>query len=87
MSDEKKFTTDGCSVPDPLRPILPEEPPAERAACDEHDIHYQAHDLTRAEADAKLYEGLVAAGMSRPKAWAYWVAVRIFGGSHWSPKR
>lgn len=57
--------------------------------CDEHDYHYANHvttdgqPITRAEADARLRKCISRKGY-KALPWIYWVAVRIFGGSHWT---
>ena len=81
--------SDGCSVPNLFRPLLPQENDLERLACDVHDQTYHGLDPwveDRATADSALYDGLVGAGMPGWKAWVYWAGVRIGGAWHWEAK-
>ena len=49
-----------------------------------HDWYYRTktEEVTRAQADALLYEAIVAAGYWRIRAWTMWAGVRI--GGYWS---
>lgn len=77
---------DGCSVPTPLRVLFPIETPAERAACCEHDrwYYYGGSRFMRRCADALLRYDLRRAGMTRTRAYLYWLAVRIFAAPAWT---
>ncbi len=48
---------------------------------------YNRHLMTRAEIDKEMYEDLLAEGMCPIKATLIYVAVRLFGGSHWNTKQ
>lgn len=48
-----------------------------------HDWLYTSHVLTRKEADQWLKEALIKNGMAWHKAAAIYIAVRLFGASHW----
>ena len=50
-----------------------------------HDWLFETHFITRAQADRTLLDLLILAGMRRTQAYAIYCAVRVFGGSHWSP--
>lgn len=54
--------------------------------CGEHDYHYQANDITRAEADKKLRECIRKKGYF-VLPWVYWLGVRLFGGAYWRKKQ
>lgn len=77
--------SDGCSVPRWLRLVVPMETVEQRRECLRHDeaYYYGGTAFRRAVADHMLYTGLVVHGMSRPQAWLYWLAVRLFGGPSW----
>ena len=49
-----------------------------------HDWLYTVKTLTRAGADEWLRQALIANGMKWHKAAAVWLAVRLFGRSHWN---
>lgn len=42
--------------------------------------------VTRAQADAVLYEAAILSGVKRWKAWLIWAAVRAFGGQFYKAK-
>lgn len=48
-----------------------------------HDYLYTYHPVTRRVADAVLYEAMRSTGVARWRCMAWWVAVRLFGWSHW----
>ena len=50
--------------------------------CGEHDYHYQAADISRAEADKKLRQCIQKKGYI-VLPWIYWLGVRIFGKSYY----
>lgn len=77
-------TTDFCSVP---RVPLVYEMLGNRArrAGAVHDRLYKSHELTREMADKVLREMLMADGVDEIEAQAFYLAVRMFGGSHWGP--
>lgn len=76
--------SDGCSVPELLRLVVPQETPSECHVCESHDeaYYYGGGRVLRREADAAFHRGLITAGMPGHKAWIYWLAVRI-GGAPW----
>jgi len=54
--------------------------------CGEHDYHYQALDVTRAEADKRLRQCIQKKGyIILP--WVYWLGVRIFGKEYWRKRQ
>jgi hypothetical protein len=66
--------------------------------CGEHDYHYQARDISRAEADEKLRKCILAKGIPSSilgipynSSWflagAYYLGVRIFGGFFWYKRK
>ncbi len=52
-----------------------------------HDWLYQAGGVTRAEADAVLYEAMRVAGVNRVLAWTIWSGVRVGGWHAWGAYR
>lgn len=76
--------TDFCSVP---RVPLAYEMLGNRArlAGTIHDWLYSSHELTREQADEVLREMLVLDGVSQCEAEQFYLAVRMFGASHWEP--
>lgn len=50
-----------------------------------HDWLYTSQELTREQADEVLREMLVLNGVSECEAEEFFLAVRMFGGSHWAP--
>ena len=52
-----------------------------------HDWFYSTGQLTRADADLFMLEGLKAAGMSLAKRQTIYRAVRLFGASHYDVKK
>ena len=77
-------TTDFCSVP---RVPLVYEMLGNRArrAGAVHDRLYKTHELTREMSDEVLREMLVQDDVDACEAQAFFLAVRMFGGSHWGP--
>ena len=59
-------------------------PPVWVGCCDQHDLAYEqgGDDATRAWADALLRDCMIRQGYP-VRAWAYWAAVRVFGGRFW----
>lgn len=76
---------DGCSVPWLFRLLIPRETTAERLSCCQHDqaYYYGGTVADRLQADLRLYQGLLDAGMPPSRADAYYWAVRWFGGPYW----
>lgn len=54
--------------------------------CGEHDYHYQLTDVTRAEADARLYKCLRKKGYFIIAA-GYWLGVRLIGWKFYKRKQ
>ena len=54
--------------------------------CGEHDAHYQLGDITRAEADKRLYQCLRKKGYFVIPV-AYYFGVRLFAGGVWNNYR
>lgn len=81
------FCSDGASIPWPLSIVLPRWGRWRRAAC-LHDHLYEMlqagapdqHAPTRKDADRIFREALLASGVWRMTAFAFWLAVRTFGG-------
>jgi len=80
------FETDFGSIPSWLRSFVDDDDP--RALCPfmRHDHRYATGALLQTDADQELYDGCIACGMSRVKAWLIYRAVRMFGGSHYKTK-
>jgi hypothetical protein len=51
-----------------------------------HDWLYTSHELTREQADEVLREMLILNGVSPCEAEQFYLAVRMFGASHWGPE-
>jgi hypothetical protein len=79
-----KTQADGCSVPQLLRIVVPQETAAQCSVCERHDeaYYYGGSRKDRRAADKVFRNGLIAARMFPPKAWSYWFLVRI-GGAPW----
>ena len=79
------FVTDYASIPRILWPVLnPQEhktiPPAIL-----HDFMYACpNDITRVEADSIFYSALIDNLVNPVKAYAYYVAVRLFGWKYYN---
>jgi hypothetical protein len=54
--------------------------------CGEHDYHYQAKEISRAEADKRLRQCIQKKGYIL-LPWIYWLGVRIFGYKAYYKKR
>ncbi len=79
------YVSDGASIPRPLWPLVGPRYAADSfAAALAHDALYDAQLTRRALADAVLRDLLAALGMAAPRRWAYWAAVRVFGGPLWN---
>lgn len=78
------FQTDFCSVP---RVPLAYDMLGNRARMSGaiHDWLYSSHVTTREEADQVLHEMLLLDGVSECEAGQFYLAVRMFGASHWGP--
>lgn len=51
-----------------------------------HDFLYTEQLCTRKQADAVLYEALLAMGAPKWRSWMMWAGVRAGGGSHWATR-
>ena len=79
------YTSNGASVPRVLWPLVGPRYAADSfAAALAHDSLYDAQWTSRALADAVLRDLLEDLGVKPLKRWAYWAAVRIFGGPLWN---
>lgn len=54
--------------------------------CGEHDTHYQLGEISRAEADKRLYQCIRKKGYV-VLAGVYWVGVRLLAGNVWNNYR
>ena len=81
------MASNGCgaagSISRAWRWLLKTPPPWE-GCCDQHDLAYEqgGDDAVRAWADALLRDCMIRQGYP-VRAWAYWAAVRLFGGRYW----
>lgn len=48
-----------------------------------HDWLYTSHEISRRKADGVLREAMKSIGVSWIQRNAWWLGVRLFGGSHW----
>lgn len=79
------FDTDLASIPRPLRNLISQFAGIQQAIA--HDFSYRGYtDLTKAEADALFYEGLLTpgSGVGRFKTELMYRGVQAFGGSSWA---
>lgn len=81
---KKGHRTDFCSVP---RVPFAYDMLGNRArrAGSIHDGLYEEKPVTREQADKLLYEMLLQDGVSECEAGQFYLAVRMFGASHWDP--
>jgi len=77
------FETDFGSIPPWLRGIADDDDPMALCPFIRHDHRYSLGIGTREDADQELYDGCIACGMSKWKAWLIYRAVRFGGASHW----
>ena len=81
------FVSDGMSIP---RGLWNYCMPLDARYCPIfycHDWYYSTGQLTRADADLFMLEGLKAAGMPLMKRQTIYRAVRLFGASHYDVKK
>ena len=83
----KGFTTDLESIPRWLPLIYAMLYGIAHAASVIHDYLYTLAIVTRRNADAVLYEAIVATGQPQWKAWLIWIGVRMGGGVAWKKHR
>lgn len=79
------FITDGASIPRFLWRII--DHPFQSDYIEvyvKHDYDYSVGEISRAEADEKMLEGLKAKGMGYFKRYTIYWAVRLFGASHYN---
>lgn len=79
------FKTDLASIPGVLQSIFPHDGKYTEAAI-LHDFLYGKAVCSRWMADAIFREGMKNSGVSVWVRFTLWLAVRIFGGSHFSKK-
>lgn len=80
------FKTDLASIPRGLWNILPPVGKYDAAAVI-HDYLYQRNGVTRAQADAILFEGMTCLRVSRWQRWAIYLGVRVGGWVVWNNYR
>jgi hypothetical protein len=79
------MVTDFASVPRaPLAYMLFGDRASEASVI--HDFLYASHLVPRSVADAVLREASAVTGVSWFARNSMWLGVRLFGGSHWTPK-
>lgn len=79
------FTTDLASIPRLLWSIhAPFKANTIPGAIIHDYLYFCPGDLTRKEADSIFYEALIAKKVSVITAYKYWLAVRLFGKSHFN---
>lgn len=78
------FITDLCSKPQIVLSLLGDN---EQMPSVPHDYAYNTHCMSRAEADAMLYDACLLSGVPKWRAWAIYLGVRIGGASHWGPDK
>ncbi len=72
--------SDGCGT-GWLNILIPEG--KHLPCCIEHDKHYVLHDVTRREADRKLFYCLLVHGFSKTRASVWYFGVRLAGWLPW----
>lgn len=78
------FRTDFCSVPRvPIAYTLLGD--RARRSGTLHDLLYTTHEVDRLAADNVLKEMLLLDGVDECEAQAFYLGVRLGGGSHWGP--
>lgn len=80
------FETDFGSVPPYLRSVVDDNDPHANCPFVRHDKRYHDGIGERAVWDDELYEGCVACGMPKWKAWLVRQAVRVGGSSRYKKK-
>jgi hypothetical protein len=83
----KNFTTDLASIPRPLWSFIAPQYTGFVAPAILHDFLYSCpHNITRSYADEVLYSALLTEGVSHYTAIKFYMAVRLFGASHFNNK-
>jgi len=80
------WTTDGASVPSPLRWYADPFSGPYASAAVLHDALYRGQIVSRAEADRVFRDAMIDAGTRPAQAWLLWAAVRAFGWLAWEAK-
>lgn len=79
------FTTDLASIPKILWSLYAPNKANTIPAAVIHDyLYFCPGSLTRKEADSIFYDALIAKKVKTRSAFKYWLAVRIFGASHFN---
>lgn len=77
------FVFNGLSVPPPFTLLIPRSHPSILPAAALHDWLYAARPVSRAAADAILFDALIVLRTPVIWAWAIWFAVRAGGWAFW----
>lgn len=80
------FKTDGASVPRVMWHLLPPFGRYLKAAVI-HDYLYVTRPVSRKDADGIFRRIMREAGVSKPKRYIMWAAVRVFGWVYWKDGR
>jgi len=81
----KGFTTDWATIPRFLWSVYSPNKAETIPAAVIHDyLYFCPQQRSRKEADSIFYDALVYQGFSKRTAFKYWMAVRIFGNSHFN---
>ena len=80
---DRGAVTDGASIPTILKPFVGRsfETPYISAAV-LHDVYCQAKTRTWRKTAEMFKEALICSGVSRPRAYLFWLAVYLYG-PHW----
>lgn len=79
------FRTDLASIPRLLRSLPWLDPDGcSRSGAVAHDWAYHSHELSKPEADEMLRQAIIAKGCGSATARAFWLGVKIGGGSSYS---
>ena len=78
------YCSDGCSVPRWLWWYCSPFDGRYMAVFVWHDWAYDNAFMSRDSIDLQMRDLLIEAGMPRPKAWTIYLAVKLFGESHFS---
>lgn len=79
------FTTDLSSIPRILWSIYSPNKANTIPAAIIHDyLYFCPGEISRSEADSIFYDALIYKHVSTLSAYKYWIAVRIFGKSHFN---
>lgn len=78
------FLTDFASIPSLLWPAIHPTDPRILLPSLVHDRLYESHEVSRADADAMMWEAMGLTNASRILRWHVWAAVRAFGSMSYS---